>query len=185
MLTKLKLQNFRGFEDHELPFAPITVLVGQNNAGKTTVVEALRLLSMVTLRYRSLAFNPAPRDTDLPRRLTGVSPSLKNIEINFNTIFNHYGDPPGILDASFANGMSVTIYILPESRIHAVIRKNNGQIIESGHQAADIVLPEVRIMPQVAPLQREETILSNDYVLATMSSRLAPLHFKKPTKGQI
>ncbi|PYS69901.1 MAG: hypothetical protein DMF73_13950 [Acidobacteria bacterium] len=43
MLTKLILRNFRGFENHELPLRETTVIVGRNNAGKSTVVEALRL----------------------------------------------------------------------------------------------------------------------------------------------
>jgi len=178
MLDHLTLKNFRGFKEHRLPLATLTVMVGQNNAGKTTIVEALRLLSIVTLRYKNLPFKPAPKDTDLPRRLTGVSPSLKNVEINFTTIFYHYAEPPGILTATFKNGSSVTIYVLPENRIHAVIRNKSGKIIGSRKEAAELDLPQVHIMPQVAPLQRKETILSDDYVKATMSSRLAPLHFR-------
>lgn len=156
----------------------MTVVVGQNNAGKTTIVEALRLLSMVTLRYRNLAYRRTPTDTDLPRRFIGVSPSLKNMEISFKTIFNQYADPPGIVTAVFAGGESITIYVISAGRIHAVIRNANGEIVSSRQQAAEVDLPPVRIMPQVAPLQREETILSDDYVKATISSRLAPLHFR-------
>lgn len=182
MITKLKLQNFRGFQNHELPLAPVTVLVGKNNAGKTTIVEALRLLSIVTLRYRNLTYRCVPSDTDLPRRFIGVSPSLKNVEINFKTIFNQYADPPGTLVASFSNGTSVTIFVLPKNRIHCVIRDANGKIVRNREQARRAELPAVRIMPQVAPLQRTETILLEDYVTAAMSSRLAPLHFRNQLK---
>ncbi|MBN1293510.1 MAG: AAA family ATPase [Candidatus Latescibacteria bacterium] len=178
MITNLSLQNYRGFKEHDLPFASMSVVVGKNNAGKTTIVEALRLLSMVTLRYRKLPFKSPPSDTDIPRRLIGVTPSLKNVDINFNTIFNHYNEPPGLLVASFINGTSVTVYILSEGRIHAVIQDTHGQIVKNNQQAARVELPEVRIMPQVAPLQREKTILNDDYVKATMSSRLAPMHFR-------
>lgn len=178
MIEHLTLQNFRGFTNHRLPLAAMTVVVGQNNAGKTTIVEALRLLSIVTLRYRNLAFKRAPQDAELPCRLTGVSPSLKDVEINFKTIFNHYSDPPGILTAKFTSGASVVIYVLPENKIHAVIRDEAGVLVGNRIQASQLNLPEVRIMPQVAPLQRKETILSDDYVKATMSSRLAPLHFR-------
>ena len=178
MIAKLRLQNFRGFEDHWLHMAPMTVVVGQNNAGKTTIVEALHLLSMVILRYRNLVYRHMPKDTDLPRRFIGVSPSLKNMEISFKTIFNQYADPPGIVTAVLVGGESITIYVLSEGRIHAVIRNASGEIISSRQQAAEVDLPAVRIMPQVAPLQREEAILSDDYVKATISSRLAPLHFR-------
>lgn len=178
MITKFKLQNFRGFKDHELPLASMAVLVGQNNSGKTTIVEALRLLSMVTLRFQNIAFRAPPNDSYLSRRLVGVSPSLKNVEINFKTIFNNYGEPPGILEANFSCGTSITIYVLRENRIHAVIKDKKGNIIGNKQQAAHINLPSVHIMPLVAPLQREETILSDEYIRAKMSSRLTPLHFR-------
>jgi len=178
MLTKLTLRNFRGFDNHSMNFAPLTVAVGQNNAGKTTVVEALRLVSIVALRYRHLGFHHPPGGSDIPLACIGVKPSLRDIEINFETIFHQYRDPPGIIEAKFSNGTSIRIYITDKEQIHAVIRDGLGQIVHNKGQANRIEVPPIRIMPQVAPLQREETILSADYVRSSMSSRLAPLHFR-------
>jgi predicted ATPase len=44
-LTSLRLRNFRAFEKASIKFAPITILVGPNNAGKSSIVSALRVLS--------------------------------------------------------------------------------------------------------------------------------------------
>ncbi len=41
-LTKIRLENFRGIKTLELPLGVTTVLVGENNSGKTTVLHALR-----------------------------------------------------------------------------------------------------------------------------------------------
>lgn len=42
-LSKLKIENFRGIQSLEIEFdRDITVLIGENNSGKTTVMEALR-----------------------------------------------------------------------------------------------------------------------------------------------
>jgi predicted ATPase len=41
MITRLTSRNFRGFDRHTVPLRPITILVGKNNAGKSTVVEVL------------------------------------------------------------------------------------------------------------------------------------------------
>ncbi|WP_101103327.1 ATP-dependent nuclease [Macromonas bipunctata] len=41
-LTKIQLENFRGIKTLELPLGVTTVLVGENNSGKTTVLHALR-----------------------------------------------------------------------------------------------------------------------------------------------
>jgi putative ATP-dependent endonuclease of OLD family len=43
-IAKLEIENFRGIREGAVRFSPHTVLVGPNNCGKTTVVEALALL---------------------------------------------------------------------------------------------------------------------------------------------
>src|SRR5437879_13475589 len=55
MIEELRLENFRGFDDHRLPLTDLTLLVGRNNAGKSTIVEAMRLLAAVTSRTRGRA----------------------------------------------------------------------------------------------------------------------------------
>ena len=50
MLRSLRLQNFRCFRDHTVTFHPSTVVVGKNNAGKSTIVEALHLIAAVVNR---------------------------------------------------------------------------------------------------------------------------------------
>lgn len=42
-ITKLRIQNFRGIRDLEVHLNETTVLVGENNSGKTSVLDALRL----------------------------------------------------------------------------------------------------------------------------------------------
>jgi len=43
MIEKLKLTNFRGIKDGEIELAPVTILLGANNSGKSTILEALFL----------------------------------------------------------------------------------------------------------------------------------------------
>jgi|GEM_PF-354381 energy-coupling factor transporter ATP-binding protein EcfA2 len=44
MINKLRLENFRGVKEGEIKLSPLTILVGANNSGKTTILEALFLL---------------------------------------------------------------------------------------------------------------------------------------------
>jgi predicted ATP-dependent endonuclease of OLD family len=43
MITKIKIQRFRGFKELECTVAPTTVLMGPNSSGKTTVLHAIRV----------------------------------------------------------------------------------------------------------------------------------------------
>lgn len=49
MFTYLGLKNFRAFESLGIDLAPITVLVGPNNSGKSSIISGLRLLAQTAL----------------------------------------------------------------------------------------------------------------------------------------
>lgn len=67
-IASLKIENFRGVQHGIVRFSPHTVLVGANNCGKTTVIEALALLFGRDRMIRSLTehdfygSNPQPAD---------------------------------------------------------------------------------------------------------------------------
>lgn len=42
-ISKLRIENFRGLRELELDFDTTTILIGENNSGKTSVLDALRL----------------------------------------------------------------------------------------------------------------------------------------------
>jgi predicted ATPase len=44
MISKLQLKNFKAFDDLEIDLSPITLLLGPNNAGKSAIIAAFRLL---------------------------------------------------------------------------------------------------------------------------------------------
>jgi predicted ATPase len=44
-IVQLVLRNFRAFETQSIGFAPITIFVGPNNAGKSSALSAIRILS--------------------------------------------------------------------------------------------------------------------------------------------
>lgn len=178
MLTSIRLRNFRCFEDHTVPLKPNTIVIGRNNAGKSTLVEAFRLLATVSSRYQNLAYKPAPRWGDIPRRDYGVTPSLRGLEIRFDTLFHQYADPPAIIDATFVSGHSVTLYLGSDEKVHAVIRNEHGDPIRTKAAALRLDLPRVDILPQIGPLSLTEAVLTEDYVRGALSSNLASLHFR-------
>jgi len=178
VLVELRLKNFRGFNDHTAPLRPTTLIVGRNNAGKSSVVEALRLLSLVTTRFRGLGYHDAPDWGNIPKRESGIRPSLSGVEINFGTLFHRYGDPPAVIEATFSNRITIRIYVGGEEKIHAVVLDKSGHIIRTRSAALRLAIPTVEILPQIGPLDEIETVLTEDYVRRTVSSHLASKHFR-------
>jgi hypothetical protein len=178
MLKQLRIRNFRGFRNHVLPLRRTTLMVGRNNAGKSTVVEALRLLSVVTTRFRALGYHEGPDWGGIPKREYGVRPSLKGLEINFTALFHRYGEPPAVIDATFDNDTSVRIYVGGEDQVHAVVFDDSGHAVKTKAAALRLDLPVVEILPQIGPLDAVEVILNEEYVRRTDSSRLFSKHFR-------
>ena len=178
MLIQLRIRNFRGFRNHVLPLRRATLVVGRNNAGKSTVVEALRLVSIVTTRFRSLGYREAPDWGEIPKREYGVRPSLKGIDLNFETLFHRYGDPPAVVEATFDNNTSIVVYVGGEDRVHAVVFDDRGRPVRTKAAALRLDLPEVEILPQIGPLDAKELVLSEDYVRRSDSSPLFSKHFR-------
>jgi predicted ATP-binding protein involved in virulence len=107
MLTKIRLQNFRCFDDHTIPLRQCTVVVGMNNAGKSTLVDALRLVSIVSSRYLSLAIRQPPNWGHIALREVGVAPSIEGMEFNTQNLFHRYGELPAIVTATYLSGSSI------------------------------------------------------------------------------
>src|SRR4051812_16331438 len=61
MLTKVEILNYRGFMRFSLPLTPgINILVGDNDSGKSTILEAIRLALTGRLSDRWLANSLSP-----------------------------------------------------------------------------------------------------------------------------
>src|SRR5438045_502223 len=98
MLDEIRITNFRGFEDHRLTFLPTTVIVGRNNAGKSTIVEALRLISLAVDFAKSRYY--VPRQWIISRRLRTAktrAPTLLSFEIDTDSVFHRYESPPATI----------------------------------------------------------------------------------------
>src|SRR5213592_997683 len=160
MLVGLDLKNFRGFEDHHIPLRDLTVIVGRNNAGKSTILEALRLVAIITARYENLNFSNPPGWSELPRIMRGVSPSLSLTEFDFSTAFHRYREPPAEIIATFDNGTSIHVYIGGKSEVHAVLIDRHGVPVPDRTRARRLNLPLVSILPQVGPLVHDEEELT-------------------------
>lgn len=56
LLTRLEIKNFRGIKELSLPLDDLCVLIGENNVGKSTILDALRFCLTRPLTRRSTVF---------------------------------------------------------------------------------------------------------------------------------
>jgi predicted ATPase len=116
MLKSLKIENFRGFEEFELKqLGRINLLVGENNSGKTSILEAIRLLFSTAdltplkeqLLYRG---ETSPRHTSDAEDELEISHLFYGHELNLGS----YLRISALDDGELSHKFSVLIPTLPD-----------------------------------------------------------------------
>lgn len=178
MISEVELTNFRKFEDHTLELQKSTVLVGANNAGKSTSVEALRISSFVANRYRSLTYQRVPSWLTGPVGSRGVTPSLRDLTTDLENVFSTGSDPPARIRVKFDGGGEIATYIGPKQQLFSVITDQSGACVTSRAAAHHVEVSTIAVLPQIGPLQRAERRLEYQTVQRGMDSRLSSTHFR-------
>lgn len=179
MLEKLVLKNYRGFRDHTVNFGKVSVVVGRNNAGKSTIIEALRLVSIVSVRARTLTFHEPPEWLDTPAGHRCVTPSLRGMDFDYRNLHYQYSDPPSIIRAFFDTGEEISIHLnSEEEELFAIIYRPDRKVVTSRTEVSNLSIDPIRIMPPIGTLAKKEKMLNVEYVQANLSTNLSPLHFR-------
>lgn len=186
MIKEIHLSNYRGFNDHKIELKRFSIIVGKNNAGKSTIIEALKIISIVVENFEKINYSAPPSWTGLPPYIKGVSPSIRSRGLDFKTVTHRYADPPAKIESIFENGEIIEIY-LNNNSLYAVLKdssgknittKSGGKNITTKSGALKMNLGKVSILPQIGPLQKNELVLKREYVNRYISSNLLSYHFR-------
>ena len=76
-ITRLRIQNFRSIKSLDLKLGETTVFIGQNNSGKTAILDAVRIALTRRWGQRGTGFTEydvhLATDEDDPKQSAGVS----------------------------------------------------------------------------------------------------------------
>ncbi len=151
-------------------------MVGKNNAGKSSIVEALRIVGAVVNR-RGATFVTAPGWLGLPRFQQGIAPGISHLGLNLSAVFHRYGNPPATIAATFEGGAVITVYVGREETVFATVQDKSNWIT-TGPKFLGLNLPPINVLPQIGPLLTEEYRITDERVTAYLTSRLSSRHFR-------
>ena len=178
MLHRIELRKFKCFNNHNVTFKDICIIVGKNNAGKSTMIEALRLISIVLRKSKNGNYISPPDWAKLHLIDKGIRPSLKGIDFNSENIIHDYEDPPAKITAFFRTKSKIIIYLNDNNRIFAQLFDEKGKLIKTRKAARQLNINEIKILPQIGPLSKSEKLLQEDYVKANEFTSITSIHFR-------
>lgn len=178
MLKSISIKNFRCYEDTVIHFDGTAILVGKNNAGKSTLIEALKIISTVSRKYKTARYIVPPYWVGDGVTSKGISPNLENMNIADHGIFYLYGFPPAIIVARFDDGTSIKAFVGEGLSIFAVIYNKDGIAIKSKGEASHICIPPIDVLPQISAVLDNEKIIQKSTVDNNRFTRLASRNFR-------
>lgn len=98
MLKNISAENYRSFQDMDVDLAPITLFVGPNNSGKSSVISLVRLLSQTLESHDPnvrLLLNGALGDFGTYKDLIHGNQTKKHLKISFSVAPSEDSSYPG------------------------------------------------------------------------------------------
>lgn len=181
MLKRIKMKNYRSFKDFTINFSAGACLVGPNNAGKSTILTALRLAD--TLLRLAHARRATGRFVDHGRWFYGHEVPLSDFPSLRESLRHEFYGYEARLELTWKGGNQL-IAVWPEEDgenddaigFFYLVDGKGQQPISPAKAKADF--PRIGIVPVLSPLDHTELILNDEYVRRNISTRLSSRHFR-------
>lgn len=178
MLVKVEFENYRCFKKSSLDLRNIAIIVGKNNAGKSTIVEALRLIAAAGKKSKTAIYKTPPKSLGLALINNGFSIDSSKLKIDLHSVVHFYDeDNCAKITAHFQDGSKISIY-LNTADVFAVIITPDGSIISRKAQARQLTIDKIDILPQIGLIKEKEKLLTEDTVKSDKDTYLSSRHFR-------
>jgi len=170
MLERVEVENFKAFERYELTLGRRALLIGPNNAGKSTLVSALRAIAYLTrpgqiMRYARAALGE------------GVEVDLEALHIPAVNLAHKYADAPSRISGFLSEKLEIRITLRRDGPCLGAWFNSWGDAVQQ-KAVGRLLGTSVGVVPPVGPLELEEVPLSEKYVRAQLEGPLSPRHFR-------
>ena len=174
-IKTILLKNFKQFEHLTISCRALNVLVGPNNAGKSTALDALRICSDV------LRFMKRRRPTLQSQDGFGVVATFQidesSISIPTTNIVRDYGDDEAKVIIIHENGNELHVLLHPDKPIISFLSVK-GPIPRSADQIRRSFPVNILVVPTLGPFESRENFVTDDTVRKNEGGRLAHRHFR-------
>jgi hypothetical protein len=181
MITQLKVSNFKAFSRHTVAFKGDALLVGPNSAGKSTLIEALRLAARMISHATRVSPSGQILDEDLGMGVQGYYFTAEQFDFVDENLQHEFHDTTSTVDVTFQDKSALRIVWPPSSwdddrPFFYLMLPNRSQVRRPKDVAR--AFTRIGIVPVLTPIEQNETMLDPAYVRRNYDGRLASRHFR-------
>lgn len=179
-IRRIRVVNFKAFEDFRTTFVPTTVRVGPNNAGKTTLVAALRTASNM-IRHAQRR-KPTRSVTDRDRHTVGHDISAEKLGLVDENLRHEFRESETRLEVAFRDDCHL-VAVWPSAQDGSgdspfyYLHSEGRPLIRTPAQAKRY-FPRIAAIRTLSPLEQSEQMLTEDYVRKNIGGPMTSRHFR-------
>jgi hypothetical protein len=173
--TAIKFRNYKAFRTYSVGLAEFNILVGANNAGKSTVIGAFRILAEGIRRAqaRQAEYNDAPiiRGFCYPVNLSELPVSTENV-------FTNYDDSePAVVEFLVSNGNKLKL-VFPEQDVCYLVCETQGRPIKTPSDFKRAFDLTVNFVPVLGPVEHDEQLNTRETARRALLTHRASRNFR-------
>lgn len=175
MFSEIRLKNFKQFEEFRIGCKKDNILVGPNNSGKSTVLDALRVCADV-VRY-SRRRNPVPRSFGDAGACAYLEIDHRSLSIPIVNTSRNYNDDDAEIHIRHANGNRLHILLNRERPVRAYLQSDS-PVPRSASMFNKLFPADLIVVPTLGPFEEIEPYLRDKTIQGTLNTRNAHRHFR-------
>jgi energy-coupling factor transporter ATP-binding protein EcfA2 len=173
--TSVSFRNYKAFKRYSITLRDFNVLVGPNNAGKSTIIGAFRILSEGLRK----AAARKPEFIHLPGRdEVGYRLPLDDLPVSTENIFTNYDESePAEVEFRLSSGNSLSL-IFPESNSCCMVCETKSRPVKSPSDFKREYKASVGFVPVLGPVEHEEPLYQKEAARMALLSHRASRNFR-------
>lgn len=174
-ITSIRFRNYKAFRDYSISLNPFNVLVGPNNAGKSTVLGAIRILSEGIRRARAKSSELI--DDAKGHQVRAYPVRLEGLPISTENVFHNYDESiPATVEFRLSNGNSLNLFFPERGQCYMI--PTSDQFIRTPSDFRKHFNVEISFVPVLGPVDHNEPIFQKEAARQALLSHGASRNFR-------
>jgi energy-coupling factor transporter ATP-binding protein EcfA2 len=174
-ITSVHFSNYKAYRDYTVPLDAFNMLVGPNNAGKSTIIGSLRILSEGLRRARARSSDrvEGPDGTEVP----GYPIKLEKLPVSTENVFHNYDNSsPATVTFQLSNGNTLLLFFAAAGE--CVLIPCGARHIRTPTDFKREFNLQVAFVPVLGPVEHNETLHEKDTARNALLSHSASRNFR-------
>lgn len=175
-ITSIKFNNYKSFSQFTISLADFNILVGPNNAGKSTVIGALKILAEGVRKAK--ARKPILVRDPKGHQVLGYEIDLTQVPVATENVFHNYDDDsPAIIRFRLSDGAHLQIFF-PTKGVCYLNYESDKKIVRSPKEFKELVNIEIGYVPILGPVDHNEKLFQKEAARLALLTHTASRNFR-------